>query len=245
MARQEGSGDVAAGRKPTISFESRWESGADRMSLFNENGKRTRGDEQGKARKSLVLAYLLWLLLGVYGAHRFYLRRPGTAIVFIALFIIYRYFQEGIIATSALTLLAVLWFVDAFRMPRMVRHLPLPVPKPERRVGTRGVAEESSAPAEAVGRKELGVSRDSGSRVPAGMTGKRLDAGTELSDEKSVTEPRHGRSEQSHPPRQPSKEKPAPQDILAAIEKLHGLYQAGALSKEEFEREKKDLLRKL
>ncbi len=32
-------------------------------------------------RKSVGVAYLLWLFLGGFGAHRFYLRQTGTAVV--------------------------------------------------------------------------------------------------------------------------------------------------------------------
>jgi len=36
-----------------------------------------------RPRKSLLTAYLLWLLLGFIGGHRFYLGRPSSAIAFI------------------------------------------------------------------------------------------------------------------------------------------------------------------
>lgn len=55
----------------------------------------------------LTLAYVFWLFLGLFSAHRFYLGKTGTAI----LQIISYFFVIGII-----------WFViDAFLLPGLVR----------------------------------------------------------------------------------------------------------------------------
>ena len=54
-------------------------------------------------------AYLLWFFLGVIAAHRFYLGRPGSALLMIlawCLFVV-----PG----------AIWWIVDAFMIPGMVR----------------------------------------------------------------------------------------------------------------------------
>ena len=57
--------------------------------------------------KSVAVAFLLWLFLGVFSAHRFYLRRPGTAILQILLNCI---------------LIGLIWvLIDAFLIPGMVR----------------------------------------------------------------------------------------------------------------------------
>lgn len=57
---------------------------------------------------NLNLAYFFWLFLGLVSAHRFYLGRPGTAV----LQIISYFFAVGVI-----------WFiVDAFLLPRLVRE---------------------------------------------------------------------------------------------------------------------------
>jgi TM2 domain-containing membrane protein YozV len=54
-----------------------------------------------------VVAYLFWFFLGIFSAHRFYLGRPGTAILQIL---------------SYLVLIGFLWLlVDAFLIPGMVR----------------------------------------------------------------------------------------------------------------------------
>lgn len=62
----------------------------------------------GNDGKNIVVAYLLWLCLGVFSAHRFYLGRPGTAILQIL---------------SYFVLIGFLWWViDFFLIPGMVRQ---------------------------------------------------------------------------------------------------------------------------
>lgn len=56
---------------------------------------------------SVVVAYLLWLFLWFVAAHRFYLGRPGTAILQILSFFIVIGF--------------VWWLIDAFLIPGMIR----------------------------------------------------------------------------------------------------------------------------
>lgn len=59
------------------------------------------------AAPSVVLAYALWFFLGFVGAHRFYLGRPGTAILQVL---------------SLFVLVGFLWLLlDAFLIPAMVR----------------------------------------------------------------------------------------------------------------------------
>ncbi len=56
---------------------------------------------------SVAAAYLLWFFLGILSAHRFYLGRPGSAILQILLFFV---------------LVGFLWLlVDLFLIPGMVR----------------------------------------------------------------------------------------------------------------------------
>lgn len=54
--------------------------------------------------KSLLVAYLLWLVLGVLGAHKFYLNRPLLGIA---------YFCTG-------GLLLIGWIYDLFTLPRQI-----------------------------------------------------------------------------------------------------------------------------
>ncbi len=253
---------MTAGRKPLISFESRWGSDGDRPSLRGGNDRRGKPANTGKVHKSLPLAYVLWFLLGAVGAHRFYLRRPGTALIFLALFVTQGYLQEGAIATAAAFLLVVLWIVDAFQIPRMVRELAPPEPKKADVLGAgsaatalssssmeaqaaRQTAAERDKLVESGGMEDLGATITAGAHGLAATIGKRLDADGESLDGKAVTAARPERDRHDPPPSKTPKGEAAPQDILAAIEKLHALYQAGALKKEEFEREKKELLRKL
>ena len=57
---------------------------------------------------SIGVAYLLWLFLGIVSGHRFYLGRPGSAVLQILSYVI-------IIG-------AVWWIVDGFSIPAMIRE---------------------------------------------------------------------------------------------------------------------------
>jgi TM2 domain-containing membrane protein YozV len=54
--------------------------------------------------KSKVVAYLLWFFLGVFSAHRFYLKKYNTAIFYLI----------------TLQLLGIAWIIDAFILGEMV-----------------------------------------------------------------------------------------------------------------------------
>jgi TM2 domain-containing membrane protein YozV len=54
--------------------------------------------------KSKVIAYILWFFLGVFSAHRFYLKKYGTAIFFLLTF----------------QLLGIAWVFDLFFLGEMV-----------------------------------------------------------------------------------------------------------------------------
>lgn len=59
------------------------------------------------ASPSMGVAYVLWALLGLFSAHRFYLGRPASAVLQIL---------------SYLVLIGFLWLlIDAFLIPGMVR----------------------------------------------------------------------------------------------------------------------------
>ena len=83
-------------------------------------------------RKSHVAAYLLWLLLGVVGAHRFYLqmRASGFGMLCLACVAGVTFFFSDLlgtedtvpIVTSATMLLLGIWvLLDVFRIPGFVR----------------------------------------------------------------------------------------------------------------------------
>lgn len=71
-------------------------------------------------KKSTLVAYLLWFFLGFFGAHRFYMGRPGSAVAQLALALI------GLVTAFigvGLVLLLVwgVWvLVDAFLIPGMI-----------------------------------------------------------------------------------------------------------------------------
>lgn len=56
---------------------------------------------------SVAVAYLLWFFLGIFSAHRFYLGRPGTAILQIVSYLVIIGF--------------IWWIVDGFLIPGMIR----------------------------------------------------------------------------------------------------------------------------
>ncbi len=266
---------MTSGRRPVISFESKWGSDFDSGRPIAQSRQETPAKTAKKAepvRRSLLLAYVLWLVLGILGAHRFYLKRPGTALIYVALFTIQLALPDHEIALWAATLMFLFWIVDAFMIPGMLRKLAPPArPVKAEGIGPRNPVEASSSSsssppssssslkaedalrlaaelgelAEAAGMEGLGTTMKVGSQALAAATGKRLDAGRRPWDEGAGTPSRHEGDERGHPPRKTDSEAGAAQDVLAAIEKLHALYQAGALDRDEFEREKKELLRKL
>lgn len=54
--------------------------------------------------KSLLVAYILWLLLGIFGAHKFYLRRPLMGALYFC--------TAGLIVIG--------WLIDLFTLPQQV-----------------------------------------------------------------------------------------------------------------------------
>src|SRR5947207_12224878 len=63
-------------------------------------------------RRTKLVAYLLWLFLGWYGIHNFYLRRTGAAVAQFVLSL----FVVGLIVTIPW------WIVDVFLIPGRVRR---------------------------------------------------------------------------------------------------------------------------
>lgn len=83
-------------------------------------------------RKSRLTAYLLWLLLGVIGAHRFYLRMKvsGFGMLFLACLAAVTFFSRYLlrltdemlaVAGASLLVLAIWVPVDVFRIPGFVQ----------------------------------------------------------------------------------------------------------------------------
>ncbi|WP_017973279.1 TM2 domain-containing protein [Actinopolyspora halophila] len=62
-------------------------------------------------QKSLVVSYILWLFLGMFGGHRFYGKRVGTAVA-----------QLVCTVTVIGSIITVVWIiVDAFLIPGWIR----------------------------------------------------------------------------------------------------------------------------
>lgn len=58
--------------------------------------------------RNVVVAYLLWFFLGVFSAQRFYLGRPGTALLqILSYFVLIGFFW---------------WLIDFFLIPGMIRQ---------------------------------------------------------------------------------------------------------------------------
>ncbi|MBD0864596.1 MAG: TM2 domain-containing protein [Rhodobacteraceae bacterium] len=62
--------------------------------------------------RDVGVAYLLALLFGFFGAHRFYLGRPGTAVLMIIL----------TITVYGMIIIAIWWLIDLFLIPGWVRE---------------------------------------------------------------------------------------------------------------------------
>lgn len=72
-------------------------------------------------KKSTTTAYLLWWFFGIFGAHRFYLGKTGSAIAM--LLISLTSFALMIVLVGFVTIfITVVWmFVDMFLIPGMTR----------------------------------------------------------------------------------------------------------------------------
>ncbi|NJO55630.1 MAG: TM2 domain-containing protein [Rhodospirillales bacterium] len=79
------------------------------------------------AKKSTLITYILWFFLGVFGVHRFYLRRIGSGIALLLLWAIGSLLT--FIGVGYLLLgFAALWLIiDIFLIPGMVRDYNLSI----------------------------------------------------------------------------------------------------------------------
>lgn len=72
-------------------------------------------------KKGVGVAYLLWLFLGGFGAHRFYMKRTGTAIAQLIMLIIGCATLVVFVGGFILGALYIWVLVDAFLIPGMAR----------------------------------------------------------------------------------------------------------------------------
>lgn len=71
--------------------------------------------------KDTAIAYVLLLFLGGFGAHYFYLRRPGLAITMLCLWWVGWLLTALLIGYVLLIAVIVWWIVDLFSLPGYVR----------------------------------------------------------------------------------------------------------------------------
>lgn len=77
--------------------------------------------EYDAAKKSVLIAYILWFFLSSLGAHRFYLGRTMSALAMIAVFGVSLILTFVVIGAFGLFVLGAWVIVDAFLIPGMTR----------------------------------------------------------------------------------------------------------------------------
>lgn len=83
------------------------------------------GAQREPSKKSKNTAYLMWLLLGGLGAHRFYLSRYRSGFAYIVLWevvVFTLYTGRGTLAAIALLAIANWWILDAFLIRGMLER---------------------------------------------------------------------------------------------------------------------------
>lgn len=72
-------------------------------------------------KKSTATAYLLWWFLGIFGAHRFYLGKTGSAIAMLLITLFSFLSMIVFIGFFTIFITMIWWFVDLFLIPEMTR----------------------------------------------------------------------------------------------------------------------------
>jgi TM2 domain-containing membrane protein YozV len=72
-------------------------------------------------KKSVVVAYILWFFFGSLGAHRFYLKRTGSAVAMLVIFVASIVLSVTGIGFLGYIVLGLWVLVDAFLIPGMTR----------------------------------------------------------------------------------------------------------------------------
>lgn len=73
-------------------------------------------------KKSPVIAYLLWWFLGVFGGHRFYLGKTGSAVAMLVVSLCAIPLMLVAIGFVMIFVTAIWALIDAFLIPGMVRE---------------------------------------------------------------------------------------------------------------------------
>ena len=73
-------------------------------------------------KKSLLVAYLLWWFLGIFGAHRFYLGRTGSGVAMLVITLVSIPLVAAFLGMFTI-FISIIWaFVDAFLIPGICRE---------------------------------------------------------------------------------------------------------------------------
>lgn len=68
-------------------------------------------------KKSAVVAYILWLLFGIFGAHRFYLGERGTGAAMLVITVLSFLLMFAVVGIFTIWITVVWSFVDLFLIP--------------------------------------------------------------------------------------------------------------------------------
>jgi TM2 domain-containing membrane protein YozV len=110
--------------------------------------------EYDARKKSRLISYALWFFFGVFGAHRFYLGRNGSAAGLLALTVVGALLTITGVGMLVFVPVAIWWLIDAVLIPGMVQEQNLalarsltPQPQRERRASlVRPTQQQPSKP---------------------------------------------------------------------------------------------------
>lgn len=72
-------------------------------------------------KKSMLVAYLLLIFLGAFGAHRFYLGQTGSGAAMLIIFLVSLLLTVVVIGAVGLLVIGIWCFVDLFLIPGYVK----------------------------------------------------------------------------------------------------------------------------
>jgi TM2 domain-containing membrane protein YozV len=73
------------------------------------------------AKRSALIAYILWFFLGWFGVHRFYLGRAISAVIMLVLLGISWVLHFVLIGFLGFAIIGLWWLIDALLIPGMTR----------------------------------------------------------------------------------------------------------------------------
>jgi TM2 domain-containing membrane protein YozV len=72
-------------------------------------------------KKSVIVAYLLWFFLGMFGVHRFYLGRVASGLILLLLTLVAGALYVVFIGVVLMAIPGLWWLIDALLIPGIVR----------------------------------------------------------------------------------------------------------------------------